>query len=98
MVKRRLRAEEQWEVMTQYRAILIDPEKRSFREVQLGDRDNPRFWFQVDAEGNPPSSHPITGYGLVCGVDEDGERCDARISVKELAERMTFNPTQIPRF
>jgi hypothetical protein len=88
-----------------YRAILIDPEKRNFTEIQIGkgikdiykaigcrcfttgafltgsieegfdsvmvsdddleDRDDPRFWFQVDADRNP--SFPIAGRGLVTG-------------------------------
>ena len=56
----------------------------------LEDRDDPRFWFQVDAECNPPSSFPIAGYGLVCGVDERGETRNARISVEDLSKRITF--------
>ncbi len=113
------------------RAILIDPEQRSLREIgysgsldelysvlqcrsvtsgarplngslakgfddvlvsddHLEDRDDPQFWFQVDADRNPPSSFPIAGLGLVSGVDRDGEACDARISIDELRQRITF--------
>jgi hypothetical protein len=42
----------------------------------LEDREDPRFWFQLDAERNPPSSFPIAGFGLAHGVDEQGETCD----------------------
>jgi hypothetical protein len=115
------------------RAILIDPEKRTFTEVQIGkdidqirtllkcesftgsgralngslskgfdailvsddyledrEADELRFWFQVDADRNPPSSYPIAGLGLAHGVDEEGETCDLRISAEELAKRITF--------
>ncbi len=125
--------------MTKYRAILIDPEKRSCSEIELAggldelyallqcqhvttgsrpfngsmsegfdtllvsddyleDRDDPRFWFQVDAERNPPSSFPIAGYGLVCGVDEQGGRRDARISIEELGRRITFTQRKFRGF
>lgn len=30
----------------------------------LEDHDDPRFWFQVDADRNPPSSFPIAGNGF----------------------------------
>src|SRR5262249_58058977 len=56
----------------------------------LEDRDDPRFWFQVDVDGNPPSSFPIAGLGLALGTDREGESCDVRISVDELAKRITF--------
>jgi len=113
------------------RAILIDPEKQTFTEIQLNgddyreinsilccrshtlgahlngsiakgfdavyasddcleDRDDPRFWFQVDAERDPPSSFPIAGLGLALGTDTEGAGCDVRISVEELAKRVTF--------
>ena len=56
----------------------------------LEDRDDPRFWFQVDAERDPPSSFPIAGLGLALGTDTEGAGCDVRISVEELAKRVTF--------
>lgn len=56
----------------------------------LEDRDDTRFWFQVDAERKPPLSHPLTGRGLVCGVDENGESCGAKIGLTDLAARITF--------
>jgi hypothetical protein len=56
----------------------------------LEDRDDPRFWFQVDADREPPSSYPLAGAGLVLGVDKAGKTCAARISVTELASRITF--------
>jgi hypothetical protein len=117
--------------MSKHRAILIDPEQRTFTEVKIGrgikpiqrllhcqsfttgarsfngslkegfdtlyvsddcleDRDNPRFWFQVDADRNPPSSFPIAGYGLAMGVNDRGEACDLRIGIAELKSRITF--------
>ena len=54
------------------------------------DCDDPRFWFQVDADRDPPSSFPIAGFGLVAGADEMGETCDARISISELANQIAF--------
>jgi hypothetical protein len=56
----------------------------------LEDGDDPKHWFQIDADRNPPSSFPITGRGLVLGTDPDGEDCDARISLEELVPRITF--------
>jgi hypothetical protein len=56
----------------------------------LDENDDPKHWFQIDADRNPPSSFPITGRGLVLGTDPDGEGCDARISLKELIPRVTF--------
>lgn len=113
------------------RAILIDPEKRSFTEVQIGrgiediysllrcqsfcigaklsgslrngfeaiivsddmleDHDDPKFWFQVDADHNPPSSYPIAGFGLASGTDPEGEVCDLKISIDDLKKRITFS-------
>jgi hypothetical protein len=123
------------------RAILIDPEKRTVREIQhpgggyretnrvLGcneyglaawlddgptsegfdavyasddpldaDRDDPRFWFQVDADRDPPSSFPIAGLGLALGTDAEGKSCDVRISVDELAKRITFTQRKFRGF
>src|SRR5262249_55861509 len=48
------------------------------------DNPGPRFWFQVDADCNPPSSFPIGSLGLAMGVDKEGAGCDVRISVAEL--------------
>ena len=112
------------------RAILIDPEKRAFTEIQIADshkkirtalrcrsfaagaflngsaedggdavyvsddyledRDDPMFWFQVDADRNSPSSAPIAVLGLAVGVDPEGNGRDVNIGVDELAARITF--------
>ena len=113
------------------RAILIDPETKTFTEIQitddidgiqkvlrcgrfttggrplrgslstgfdtlyvsddsLEDREGPRFWFQVDADRDPPSSYPIAGPGLAYGIDSNGAACDVGISVAELQSRITF--------
>ena len=126
------------------RAILIDPEKRTFTEIQLEDDDyrkiqatlrcrsfttgahlsgsieqgfdaiyvsddelpdeptadnpGPRFWFQVDADRNPPSSYPIGSLGLAMGVDKEGAGCDVRISVAELTSRITFTQRKFRGF
>ncbi len=65
---------------------------------QLEDRDDPRFWFQVDADRNPPSSYPIAGLGLATGVDSEGATCDVRISVAELQSRTTFTQRKFRGF
>lgn len=114
------------------RAILIDPEKQTVAEIQIGDSDDykkiqavlrcrsfttgahlggsieegfdavyvsddelteddgPRFWFQIDATRNPPSSYPIAGLGLALGTDKHGNGCDVGIGVDELKSRITF--------
>jgi hypothetical protein len=64
----------------------------------LEDQDDPRFWFQVDADRNPPSSFPITGLGIVMGTDREGESCDAKISVEEVAKRITFTQRKFRGF
>src|SRR4051794_39190026 len=110
------------------RAIVIDPEARTFTEVLIGgdlgslqraigcrdvttgsrflrgsletgfeavyvsddeltEADDPKFWFQVDADRDPPSSYPIAGRGVVSGTDVDGETCDAKITIADLAKR-----------
>jgi hypothetical protein len=56
----------------------------------LEDRDDSRFWFQVDADRDPPSSYPIAGLGLALGTDTGGAGCNVGISVAELAARITF--------
>jgi hypothetical protein len=63
----------------------------------LEDRD-PRFWFQVDADRDPPSSYPIAGRGLVLGTDKMGESSDARISIAALAKRITFTQRKFRGF
>jgi hypothetical protein len=60
--------------------------------------DDPRFWFQVDSGRNPPSSHPITGFGLALGADSKGESCDVRISVGDLAKRITYTQRKFRGF
>jgi hypothetical protein len=57
---------------------------------EFEEADDPKHWFQIDAERDPPSSYPIAGRGLVIGVDRDGETCGARINLKELTARVTF--------
>jgi hypothetical protein len=64
----------------------------------LEDRDDPRFWFQVDADRDPPSSFPIAGLGLALGTDQEGESCNVRISVEELAKRITFTQRKFRGF
>jgi hypothetical protein len=64
----------------------------------LEERDNPRFWFQVDADRDPPSSYPIARLGLALGVDTEGAGCDVRISVAELASRITFTQRKVRGF
>jgi hypothetical protein len=56
----------------------------------LEGRDDQRFWFQVDADRNPPSSHPIAGNGLVMGCDPEGKACDVQIAIDEVRARVTF--------
>jgi hypothetical protein len=56
----------------------------------LEDEDDPKGWFQIDADRDPPSSFPIAGKGLVIGADKMGESCGARISLEELTSRVTF--------
>ena len=125
------------------RAILIDPEKRTFTEIQLeddykkiqavlrcrsfttgahlsgsieqgfdaiyasddelpdeptADNPGPRFWFQVDADRDPPSSYPIGGLGLALGTDTEGAGCDVKISVEDLAKRITFTQRKFRGF
>jgi hypothetical protein len=64
----------------------------------MEDRDNPRFWFQVDADRDPPSSYPLAGRGLVVGVDREGAGCDARIGLDELRSRITFTQRKFRGF
>jgi hypothetical protein len=62
------------------------------------DNPGPRFWFQVDADRDPPSSYPIGGLGLAMGVDKEGAGCDVRISVAELTKRITFTQRKFRGF
>jgi hypothetical protein len=62
------------------------------------DRDDPRFWFQVDADRTPLSSYPLAGLGLVLGVDEQGGGRDASISVEELTKRIIFTQRKFRGF
>jgi hypothetical protein len=59
---------------------------------------DPKHWFQIDADRDPPSSFPITGRGLVIGTDRDGEDCDARVSLDELESRVTFTKRKFRGF
>jgi hypothetical protein len=64
----------------------------------MEDRDDPRFWFQVDADRNPPSSYPIAGRGLAVGTDKEGDTCDVRISINELRARIAFTQRKFRGF
>jgi hypothetical protein len=57
---------------------------------QLEAELDPRFWFQIDANEEPPSSPPIAGRGLVVGVNRNGGHCDACISIEMLKARVQF--------
>src|SRR3954471_19418752 len=57
----------------------------------IEEREENRFWFQVDADQDPPSSYPIAGKGLVTGVDKMGETCSAEISLQDMIDRITFS-------
>jgi hypothetical protein len=70
----------------------------SASDDDLEDRDDPRFWFQVDVHRNPPSSFPIAGFGLAIGTDTEGATCDVKISVEELAKRITFTQRKFRGF
>ena len=64
----------------------------------LDERDEARYWFQIDTDRNPPSSHPIVGFGLALGADLKGESCDVRISVDDLAKRITYTQRKFRGF
>jgi hypothetical protein len=51
---------------------------------------SPQWWFQVDADKDPPSSYPIAGNGLVMGTDPQGAGCDTTVTIEELLPRITF--------
>jgi hypothetical protein len=54
------------------------------------DCDGPRFWFQVDADRDPPSSFPIAGFGLVAGADEWAKPATRASASAMLANRIAF--------
>jgi hypothetical protein len=64
----------------------------------LEEREDPRFWFQVDASRDPPSSFPIAGRGVAMGTDSKGDACDVRIGVAELASWITFTQRKFRGF
>jgi hypothetical protein len=57
-----------------------------------------KYWFQVDADRDPPSSYPICGRGLVHGTDKLGEMCDVTISIAEVRSRITFTQRRFQGF
>ena len=61
-----------------------------FASDDLLDDREPRYWFQVDAERDLPTSYPIAGPGLAVGTDDQGENADLKISLAELQSRVTF--------
>ena len=64
----------------------------------MEDRDDPRYWFQVDADRDPPRWYPLAGRGLVVGIDTRGADCDASISIAELQARITFSQRKFRGF
>jgi hypothetical protein len=66
--------------------------------VSDDEPEDERFWFQVDADQQWPSSHPIAGFGLATGVGKEGETCDLRISIAELTSRITFTQRKFQGF
>ena len=67
-------------------------------DERTAENPGPRFWFQVDVDRNPPSSYPIGSLGLAMGVDKEGAGCDVRISIEELAKRITFTQRKFRGF
>jgi hypothetical protein len=64
----------------------------------MGGRPDPRFWFQVDADRDRPSSHPIAGRGLAIGTDKHGATCGLRIGLDELRARIAFTQRKFRGF
>jgi hypothetical protein len=60
--------------------------------------EDTKYWFQVDADCDPPSSYPICGRGLVQGADKFGETCDVTISIAEVRSRITFTQRRFQGF
>ena len=56
----------------------------------LEERDDPRFWFQVDAERDSPSAISDRRIGSGAADRSQGAACDVRIAVEELRARITF--------
>lgn len=65
---------------------------------EISEESSPQFWFQVDANREPPSSYPLSGLGFVIGIDREGEECDARIGLDELRRRITFTQRKFRGF
>jgi hypothetical protein len=81
---------------TGFEAVYVSDDE--LPDEPTAENPGPRFWFQVDADRNPPSSHPIGGLGLAMGVDTEGAGCDAKISVEELTRRITFTQRKFRGF
>jgi hypothetical protein len=64
----------------------------------MEDRDDPRHWFQIDADQDPPPSYPLAGRGLVVGIDQEGEGSDALIGRDELVRRVIFTKRKFRGF
>jgi hypothetical protein len=60
--------------------------------------DDTKYWFQVDADRDPPSSYPICGRGLMQGADKFGKTCDVTISIAEVRSRITFTQRRFQGF
>ena len=64
------------------------------RPALIGGKDpiegDPRCWFQIDADLDPPATFPIPGRGLVIGVTIDGAWTDTRLTLEQLTARVTF--------
>ena len=60
--------------------------------------EDTKYWFQVDADRDPPSSYPICGRGLVQGADKFGETCDVTISIAEVRSCITFTQRRFQGF
>ena len=77
------------------RGIHDDEFSRSVKGTPVPSRackvkGDPKFWFQIDADRERPSTFPIPGRGLVIGVTIDGGWIDTRLSLEELTARVTF--------
>jgi hypothetical protein len=53
-------------------------------------KEDLRYWFQIDAGCDPPSSSLICDLGLVSGADVKGESCEPTITLDEVRKRVTF--------
>jgi hypothetical protein len=77
---------------TGFDAVYASDDEFAVREDDLS------FWFQVDADCDPPSCYPIAGLGLALGADMHGKGCDVGISVAELTSRITFTKRKFRGF